>query len=166
MENEISKAELLAVIEVMSKNATQLENIANSFRTTCEELKEINQRLNNGIVDDIKEAVTGKVNNIVDEVKEVKDIVSNNYSNILTLIDPEKGFPVVKSSVLATKEDIGKAKWFIGIIGFAIIVSTVILRGIDNRKSFNEELKQTITTMQKTNSENMEKIVKQLNEQR
>lgn len=131
MSGEITKEEFTAMLEVMSKYATNLENIANSFRSTAESLKEVNERLHNGIVKDMTSGVKESLNICLDNLK--KDHIDLSKQNAAVLDNTN----TMKSDILLTKI-------FIGISSLVIITATVVLRGLDNRQILGAQLEDKI----------------------
>jgi hypothetical protein len=97
--------------------------------------------------------VADKLTEIVSAQRQALD----NHNKILTELIGVKSSEAsardsatkVENIIDNMKNDITHAKWFIIIISCVIIVSTVILRGIDNRLLFtktNEQNKETLKT--------------------
>ena len=78
------------------------------------------------------------------EMKQMMDIVSKNAEHSESIANSLRelaGSMVILASI---KRDIEIAKWFIGIVGLATVVATVVLRGLDNRALFRTEVKQVV----------------------
>lgn len=113
-EEFISRDELKAMMEVQAEATKQMVIIADKL---------------NEIVNAQKIALENH-SKIILELNNLK----NNENNT------EKSSIATKAVVEEMKDDIKHAKWFIAVITLVIIVSTVILRGIDNRILFTKQM--------------------------
>ena len=112
---EISKEELLAFIETMSKNTILLEKIANTNRETADTLKSVKDRVDRDLAKDISVIVSN-------EVTQQCNALSNDNKDILTICKE------IKTGQVEANKNIEYAKWFIAIIAVAVIVASVIIR--------------------------------------
>jgi hypothetical protein len=109
----ITKEELQVMIDIQSKNVQQLTTIANQLSIIVEKENKIQDRLFNGFVKDIAEAVGEST------AKCIKDSLPNMLK--------------VEIENSKVSRDMEYTKWFIGIVGTVIVVALVVLRGLDNR---------------------------------
>ncbi|HUS87965.1 MAG TPA: hypothetical protein VMW91_01115 [Desulfosporosinus sp.] len=111
---DISKEELLAMIEVQSKSAASMESIANSMKTMAEQYKELlaSQQEMLKTTNDGRAFCRDKICEVFK--KEINTAVTPIASYGTTL---NKTYDAVKT-----------AKIFIGVVALAIIVVTVVLR--------------------------------------
>ena len=84
MSDDITKQEIMAMIEVQSKTAQQMERIANSLHSITEEQKVITSQLTNGIVEKITAAISTrceqcrkKIDNMCTDLLWVKIIIGS-----------------------------------------------------------------------------------------
>jgi len=155
----LTKEEFKAALEVQAKATEQMVLIATSLREITVELKEVHSRLSNGAIKDIVQGVTENYSGIHKEtvscllrieeyqkdtqdmltsdvlVKKISDTISTGtLSRIEDAIITKLPVTIIErfnNSGMA--KDLDRAKWFIGIVGIAIVVATVVIRGIDTR---------------------------------
>jgi len=78
------------------------------------------------------------------EMQQMMEIVSKNAEHSESIATSLKSLSESMEAVASIRQDITFVKWFVGIIGLAIVVATVVLRGIDNRQLFKNEVKQIV----------------------
>lgn len=104
MSGEITKEEILLMIEMQGKSAAAMENIANSLRQIAEHQKDIFAKLNNGLGKSITEAVS----------KEFAGCIANCTAH---------GILMGK-----VKTDTGWMKWTFGAVAVVVAVALVVLK--------------------------------------
>jgi hypothetical protein len=127
MLGEITKEELLAFTESNIAQAKALTKICDALDDISIKLDKMIEKFNNGLRSDI-----------------VRDIVGGG--------DQKTTLNAIKQDTADNKQNIREMKFLVGIVSLAIVIATVtttvILRGIDNRKLFSE-FQQVITEQQK-----------------
>lgn len=114
----MTKEEVHALIEVQNKATEQMVTIATSLHVIMEEQKEILRKLSNGIKKEIVEGVKLETvicsERLLNEINVVHTML-NDRGRLLKRVDDNMTF----------------TKWFVGIVGIAIIIATVVLRGLE-----------------------------------
>ena len=108
--SDISREELMAMVAVQEKTAQHLERIAGALSTTASEIKDIETRLNNGVVKEISDAFRNQC----------EGCRSSNAS-LLTGI---------KTDVSVVKGDTSFLKIILGSATLIALISTVFLKFI------------------------------------
>jgi hypothetical protein len=119
----VTRDELKAMVEVQSKNVEQLTVIANHLSTIVERENKIYDRLYNGLSKEISTAVISSIEKLAESVDECRDRQVSQCAAAGNVIDEK-----LKNCDMA--KDIGHTKWFIGIVGVIVIVSTIIVNAI------------------------------------
>lgn len=136
--SDISREELAAFTEAHSKTAVALEKITGTLEDITQKQDKLVDRMTNGVTDSI---ITGVVSNyetthkgtiasldrIESYTKEMKDAL---ILRLPTLVEEK-----LNNSDMA--KDIQHTKWFIGIVGAAIVVAMVIIRVIGTALNAN-----------------------------
>lgn len=78
------------------------------------------------------------------EMQQMMIIAEKNAAHSESIANSLKSLSESVQTVVSIKRDIEFVKWFVGIVGLAIIVATVVLRGIDNRFLFKTEVKEVV----------------------
>lgn len=78
------------------------------------------------------------------EMQQMMIIAEKNAMHSESIANSLKSLSESVQTVVSIKRDIEFVKWFVGIVGLAIIVATVVLRGIDNRFLFKTEVKEVV----------------------
>jgi len=136
MTEPITREEMRAVIEVQSKNTEQMLAVVKSLERIIETQNHISilqeklvEKLSNGIKKEIAHEVTIELTSILSP----------------TISDVHKTCELLQErtpTIMKISTDIDRVKWFVGIVGLVVVVSTVILRGIDMRVITNNQIKQ------------------------
>jgi len=132
--SEITKEELLAFTDAHAKSAIALEAIANRLTDLTAKQDKMIDKITNGLANHIIDGVTANYNQTHKETIKALETL-NAKCEIL----PTKLIEKVNNSTMA--KNIERAAWFIGIVGLAIIVATVVLRGLDDRSITNTLMK-------------------------
>lgn len=126
--SEITKEELQQFTDTYKQFNVLFEKILVTQTTLVEQQEKIVNRIYNGMAKDIVDGVKLDLDVCTTSIgKNIKDTLENTNN---------------------MKDDIKFSKWFIGVTSLLVVVvtviTTVILRGIDNRKLFKEEIKEII----------------------
>lgn len=147
---DLSREEALTLIEVMSKNAVNLEKISSSLEMVVSTMKEVNTCLHNGMAKEIIEAIGKKCDECADseekdtkeKLEKLKDIIANQEIIKKSVASVEE----IKINTAATKQDIHDTKLFISLVAIAIVVVTsfvnIVIRNASNKNLLHEELKE------------------------
>ena len=134
MTEPITREEMKAAMDVQSKNTEQmlavvkhLEKIVDTQTHISQLQEKLVEKLTNGLKHEISHEV------ITDLTLACEPFVENIKRSCELLKDRT---PVI-SRISA---DIERVKWFVGVVGLVIIVSTVILRGIETRAFSNRQV--------------------------
>jgi len=132
MSEPITREEMRAVVEVQSKNTEQMLAVVKSLERIIETQNHITllqeklvEKLSNGMKKEIAHEV------VTELTLSCEPLMANIKKGCELMQDRT---PLIHKIA----EDIDRVKWFIGIVGFVIVVSTVILRGIDSKILFND----------------------------
>jgi len=127
---DISKEELLAMIEVQSKSAASMESIANSMKTMAEQYKELlasQQQM-------LKTTQDGRVI--------CRDKICEDFKKEITMaVSPISTYG---ETIGKTYDAVKMARTLIGVIALAIIVVSVILKFIGQPAVSNTKLQTMI----------------------
>jgi len=136
MTEPITREEMRAVIEVQSKNTEQMLAVVKSLERIIETQNHISilqeklvEKLSNGIKKEIAHEVTIELTSVLSP----------------TISDVHKTCELLQErtpTIMKISTDIDRVKWFVGIVGLVVVVSTVILRGIDMRVITNNQIEQ------------------------
>ena len=112
--SDITKEELMAMIEVQSKTATAMENIASSMRSISENNKEIvaSQKL---LVDGCSKCQATVCEKLIAAVEKKID-------------DKSTGMVDTKKDILAIKGDTTFMKWVFGGVGLVVAIVVAIFK--------------------------------------
>jgi len=102
----ITKEELMMLVEVQTKTASQMERVVMSLSSIVEDQKKILDRLGDGIIKELESSMEKSCNRICQEIAELKTDMNENKS---------------------------KLNWLVIILGSASLIAilgTVILRSI------------------------------------
>lgn len=146
----VSREELKAMVEVQSKNVEQLTIIANHLANIVDRENKIYERLYNGMAKEIASTVITHVQTLRDLVEETKDCQAEQCAaakETIAEVIEEK----LSNSTIA--KDIGHVKWFVGIVGVAIIVASVVLNGMFRKNDDDNYMKKLQTVIESYASE-------------
>ena len=136
MSDPITREEMKAAMEVHSRNTEQMLAVVKSLERIIETQNHISilqeklvEKLSNGIKKEIAHEVTIELTSVL------SPIISDVHKTCELL--QERTPTIMKIST-----DIDRVKWFVGIVGLVVVVSTVILRGIDMRVITNNQIEQ------------------------
>jgi len=129
--SDISREELAAFTEAHSKTAVALEKITGTLEIITQKQDKLVEKMTNGVTDSIVHGVVSNyesthkgtiasLDRIENYTKEMKDAL---ILRLPSLVEDK-----LKNSDMA--KDIQHTKWFVGIVGAAIIVAMVIIRVI------------------------------------
>lgn len=149
--SNISKEELAAQNELYSKNNVLFEKLLATQDKIIEQQEKITNRLYNGMSREIADDVVERCTSCSDKVM----VKLNDITGSLDSTDKEGTIATrllgISKDAKANKGYAEKAMWFIGIVGFATIIitvlATVILRGIDNRRLFKTEIQEIVSEL-------------------
>lgn len=126
---EITKEELQQFTDAYKQFNVLFEKILVTQTTLVEQQEKIVNRVYNGMAKDI-------VDGIKQDITVCTNSIGQNISETL-------------KNTNSMKDDIKFSKWFISITSLLVVVvtvlATVILRGLDNRKVFKDEIQQIIS---------------------
>lgn len=136
--SDISREELVAFTEAHSKTAVALDKITGTLEAITQKQDRLVEKMTNGITDSIVDGVVSNYENthkgtvasldrIESYTKEMKDAL---ILRLPTLVEEK-----LRNSDMA--KDIQHTKWFVGIVGVAIIVAMVIIRVIGTSLNAN-----------------------------
>ena len=136
MTEPITREEMRAVIEVQSKNTEQMLAVVKSLERIIETQNHISI---------LQEKLVEKLSNGIK--KEIAHEVNIELTSVLspTISDVHKTCELLQErtpTIMKISTDIDRVKWFVGIVGLVVVVSTVILRGIDMRVITNNQIEQ------------------------
>lgn len=148
MGEQISKEELKTLLDTYKEVNTLFESISKTQEVVAEKQDRIMARLYNGmskeIINELKEELGGCTEEILEKVNKIENSLINkeDEGSVASRLDS------INSNASVGKGYAEKAAWFVGVVAILIVVvttlSTVILRGIDNRKLFKEEIKEAM----------------------
>lgn len=78
------------------------------------------------------------------EMSQMMEVIEKNAEHSESIANSLKTLSESLGILSTIKRDIEISKWFISIVGLAIVVATVVLRGIDNRVIFKQEVKEVV----------------------
>jgi len=154
MSEAITREELKAIVETQSKATEQMVLVAKSLSDILFEQKKLTEKLANGALKDVIQQILEHVDSRFDLMnKSLEDHRIHVLSCQEKLIEALQDFkpkvtddiPEIKESLVVVKDDIKLSKWFIGIVGIAIIITTTIIRGIDNKTLSPAQIKQLMS---------------------
>ena len=128
----VTRDELKAMVEVQSKNVEQLTVIANHLATIVDRENKIYERLYNGLSKEISTAVLGSVDKLHELVAATKEAQTHQCAAAKTNFGEMMDEKLMNCGM---SKDIGHVKWFVGIVGLIIIVSSVIVNGLVRQAS-------------------------------
>jgi len=138
MDDIVTRTSLNAFTEATTKSATEMEKIVSTLQILIEKQDKMVEKITNGMVSEIVEGVMNNYNATHKETIECLKRVEECAKEVKETM-PNVVKEVVSNSVVA--KDIEHVKWFVAIVGIAIIVSSVIMRNIDNRALLSQEIK-------------------------
>ena len=78
------------------------------------------------------------------EMQQMMDVISKNAEHSESIANSLKLLNEKIESICAIKKDIDFVKILVTVVSVAIVIATVILRGLDNRQLFKSEVKQIV----------------------
>ena len=142
--SEITREELNAMTQAYEKSATALEKIANQLEQIALKTDKLCDKLDNGMSDAIIAGVTTNYNQVH---KETIDTLARIENFSIKTVDT---VPVIVKEIInnsSISKNMEHIKWFVGIVGIVIIISTVIIRGLDTRLIMNKDIA-TLSSME------------------
>lgn len=130
MSGDISKDEVRAMLEVQSKNVEQLTIIANHLSNIVDKSSKIQDRLYNGLAQDISDKITEVVEECNKRCSEDHSLLKKNWENFPTCLDTH-----ISNSSIA--KDITHVKWFIAIFGILLLLTNLFVKVSDSHTSKN-----------------------------
>ena len=83
------------------------------------------------------------------EMTQMMEIVAKNAEHSESIANSLKLLNEKIETIVAIKKDVDFVKTLVTVVSLAVVVATVILRGIDNRILFREEVKAVVQEMKK-----------------
>lgn len=147
-EHNITKAELGALTESITKNVSELRDISLALNSHTEIMNKILSRLYNGmskdIVDKVCEVNERCVTNCINKIDELKTSVSD--------VDKEESVAwklnKIKSDLGFTKWNIKLATWFLGIFALVVAISVVTVRVTSSMNLSKDAVRQIVQEIQ------------------
>lgn len=153
----ITKDEFRTALEVQAKATEQMVLIATALKEITEQLRDLHDRLYNGAVSEIVLGVSTNYNTVHKEtIADLKTILKNQDTIMHSL---DEKVPGIFNETLTNSDiakDIGHVKWFVGVVGFIIIVASVILNGIQRTSQFDTSIQHLL----KQHIEQTDKLLK------
>lgn len=135
---EVTKESLEIFTEATIKSATEMEKIVGALHAIISKQDQIVDRLMNGMAQEIIDGVVSNYNSVhketIDCLRNLSECTKEVKNNMPIIMEDK-----VSNSTIA--KDIEHVKWFVAIVGIAIIVATVVLRGMETRAIVTAEVK-------------------------
>jgi hypothetical protein len=78
------------------------------------------------------------------EMTQMMEIIEKNAEHSESIANSLKSLSESMTAISSIKKDIEYVKIIVGAVGLVIVIATVILRGIDNRRLFKSEVKEIV----------------------
>ena len=149
--NKQLKNELNQFSDASTQVAIALDKVIDRLEHVLTSQDKIVDKLSNGMITDIVNGVTNNYNQIHKETIETLNRLNGGCTEHRKLLqENEKTFKEDLRESLdnsSIAKDINHTKWFIGIVAILVLVVSFILRGLDNRASESQNIKDLIKMM-------------------
>ena len=145
---DITREELNAFTAAHEKSAVALEKVANQLELIVSNQNKMLSKLENGIsaviIKGINEHCDDKFADTLEAVKRIEDFSTKTTEKVPTIVQE-----IISNSTL--NKTVERVQYIVGACAVAIIVATVIIRGLDTRAIVNKDNQEMVQIINKIN---------------